>query len=148
MWHGFQPVPNLLHCEMTISLSNLKWNIFHLNHSLWFESRWLWFKMWIEMEKRPKFSRHDTLKHCVSEIKLGWQNRGQKTKLRWEEKRKENNPVVLWKGQSLLMKRLWRQLSPLSAPRVGRTPTFCLNNREIMWKSHRDIWHFFQFPFL
>lgn len=62
------------------------------------------------------------------------------------EKRKENNPVVLWKGQSPLMKRLWRQLSPLCVPWVGCTPTSCLN-REITWKSHCDIWLSFSFPF-
>lgn len=136
-WISTSSEPPVL-SEMIIRLANLKWNIFHLHHSLWFESRWTWFKLdWNGKETEFLQAGHPETLPLRGWVRLA--QRRPENKTVW---RKENNPVVLRKGQSLQIKRVWRQLSPLSVPWVGCTPTSCLNIREILRKSHGDIWHF------
>lgn len=46
-------------------------------------------KSGLKLERRPNFSRQDTLKHCLLEHELGCQTRGQRTKLCCQKKRKQ-----------------------------------------------------------
>jgi len=129
--------------EMRIRLPNIKWNIFHLHHSLSSESRWVCLKIWIEMEMRPNFSRQDTLKSCLLPVESSKKPGGQVTyaEQRSETKLclKEKETTLLRKGQSLLVKRLWRQLSLLSAL-VSRMQAYFLSE-QLNDNVKKPQWH-------
>lgn len=109
---------------------------FKYGHSLWFKSRLIWFKMWIEMEMRTNFHRQDTPKHCVPECELDWQNRGQKTKLCGEKKRKQ--PYGSLKGAVPSDKEtLEAAVSPICA--MSRMHSYFLSEQRDNVK--KPLWH-------
>lgn len=112
-----------------------KINYSFLSHSLWFKSRWIWFKIWIEMIMRTNFHRQDTRKHCVSECELDWQN-GPENKTVW---RKENNPVVVsLKGAVPSDKEtLEAAVSPICA--MSRMHSYFLS--ELRHNVKKPLWH-------
>lgn len=133
MWHGFQPVPNIKWDDSPAFKCKIKYSF--LSHSLWFKSRWIWFKIWIEMVMRTNFHGQDTRKLCVSECELDWQN-GPENKTVW---RKENNPVVVsLKGAVPSDKEtLEAAVSPICA--MSRMHSYFLS--ELRDNVKKPLWH-------
>lgn len=109
---------------------------FYLSHSLWFKYRWICFKIRIEVEMRKNFHRQDTWKHCAPECELDWQDKGQKSKLCGEKKRKQ--PCGSLKGAVPSDKEtLEAAVSPICA--MSRMHSYFLSEQRDNVK--KPLWH-------